>query len=129
MYKNTEQYASSARALTKTDLDKWYAKYIDSSITDSWNASFQENDENKLISIVGNQMSYWLGQTVFGEGAYYVWAGINYVDHLEGYVSEDDFNAEYGVRVLVTLTPEIKFEETLEEVEEDGFSYNKWIIK
>ena len=34
-----------------------------------------------------------------------------------------------GVRPVVSLTSEVKFKETPEKIEQDGFSYNKWIIE
>ena len=122
IYKNETQYANNARALTKGDLDTWYGKYIDSSITDTWDvSSFPANDANKLISTVENQCYYWLSSASSAIGVYVVdpgRRGVNiYVNHA------------LGVRVLVALASEVKFEETPEEVEKDGFTYNKWIIE
>ena len=122
IYKNTNLYATNARAMQKSDLDTWYGKYIDSNITDSWNIDrFPLNTDNKLISTIENGFSYWLSSARNDNGLYYVNSYYRYVDSHNGNT--------YGVRVLVTLTSDVKFNETPEKVEQDGFSYNKWIIE
>ncbi len=126
-YINRAKYANSARAMKKSDLDVWYGKYIDNTITDSWYIdSFPQNADNKLISTVENGYYYWLSSA--------------HHDNLVSYVDPDDrcvfgyddyFVYAYasGVRLLVSLTSEVKFGETPGKVEHDGFSYNKWIIE
>ncbi len=121
-YINTAKYANNARAMKKSDLDEWYGKYIDSSITDSWNIdSFPLNADNKLISIVENGYYYWLSS-----------AGSDFsvcaVAPVSRYMHRG-CDSEGGVRLLVSLKSEVKFNETPEKVEHDGFSYNKWIIE
>lgn len=121
-YINTAKYANSARAMKKSDLDMWYGKYINRSITDSWDIdNFPQNTENKLISTVENGYYYWLSSAGNGDGVYRVSPDNRYVD-----ISSDGAD---GVRLLVSLKFEVKFGETPEKVEHDGFSYNKWIIE
>ncbi len=60
-YKNEHEYVEEARAMKKSDLDKWYGKYIDSAISDSYNITkVPANTDNKLISVVRNGMYYWI---------------------------------------------------------------------
>lgn len=121
-YVNATKYANSARAMKESDLDIWYGKYIDSSISGTWDIdSFPLNADNKLISIVENGYYYWLPTAS-------TWDQVSRVDYDRRRVY-DVFNGSYGVRLLVSLTSEVKFGETPEKVEHDGFSYNKWIIK
>ena len=122
IYENETQYANSARALTKGDLDTWYAKYIDAQYTDSWKIpNFPANTANKLISTVENQCYYWLSSANTGNYVYFVHPVSRRVDYY--------YDRPHGVRVLVSLTSEVKFEATPEEVEKDEFTYNKWIIE
>ncbi len=122
-YINTAKYANSARAMKKSDLDVWYGKYIDNSITDSWDIdSFPQNADNKLISTVENGYYYWLSSAYYDSIVYFVDPGHRFVDN-------DGIDGAFGVRLLVSLTSEVKFGETPEKVVHDGFSYNKWIIE
>ena len=122
MYKNTEKYANSAKVLTKIDLDTWYRKYIDSSIEDTLNLStFPANNENKLISTVENQCFYWIPPAYDHGSLYFMLPEDRSVKVTSAYA--------FGVRILVSLTSEVIFEETPEKIEKDGFTYNKWIIK
>ncbi len=121
-YINTAKYGNSARAMKKSDLDTWYGKYIDNSITDSWDIdSFPQNTDNKLISTVENGYCYWLSSADDDYGVYYVRPDLRFVGNLSDFA--------FGVRLLVSLTSEVKFGETPGKVEHDGFSYNKWIIE
>lgn len=129
MYKNTSLYATNARAMQKSDLDTWYGKYINSDITDSWNIdSFPLNTDNKLIGTIENGFYYWLSSASRSSaGMYY---GARYDGYDGRYVRRDyDGDIAFGVRVLVTLTSDVRFNETPKKVEQDGFSYNKWIIE
>lgn len=123
-YINTAKYGNSARAMKKSDLDIWYGKYVDSNISDSWNIDrFPQNTDNKLISTVENGYYYWLSSAHYGGSlVYHVHPGNRDVHDHGGIRAR-------GVRLLVSLKSEVKFEETPEKVEHDGFSYNKWIIK
>lgn len=130
MYENESQYAiltnnttQNARAMRKSDLDMWYGKYIDNTINDSYNITrFPANTENKLISTVENGFYYWLACAGNSDA-------LNYVTPKYYNVGSGGSGDTRGVRVLVTLSSKVKFEEVPEKVEQDGFSYNKWIIK
>ncbi len=135
MYVNQEKHAIEAKALEKEELDDWYNKYIDNSITDTWGANLSENSGNKLISILTNNMRYflatpYLASDYYGSQAYTLWS----YDADEEYPSiEDGYHNGYGraigIRILVKLDANTAFEETTEKIEKDGFSYNVWKIK
>lgn len=123
-YLNEEQYANSARAMKKSDLDTWYGKYVDSSITDTRNISaFPLITENKLISMVDIGAYYW---TPFALSH----VGMAYVDITSRRIEQHNGSGyAFGVRILVSLAPEVKFSEKPEKIEKDGFLYNKWSIE
>ena len=124
MYKNADLYATDARAMQKRDLYAWYKKYIDSSIDDSWDINLPSNTENKLISTVENGFYYWLCSPAYSSTDY-----IYIVNPETRYVTGTMGKFAGGVRVLVSLTSDVKFKEVPEKVEQDGFLYNKWIIE
>lgn len=107
-YINTAKYGNSARAMKKSDLDIWYGKYVDSNISDSWNIDwFPQNTDNKLISTVENGYYYWLSSA---RRDYCVCYG----DPDSRFVRSYDDCIAFGVRLLVSLNSEVKFEETPE---------------
>ncbi len=121
MYKNGHEYVKEARAMKKSDLDEWYNKYIDDNITDSYNIdSFPANDTDKLISVVENGMYYWLCSAHDA-------IDVCCVSVSRRCVSCADAVA-HGVRVLVTLNSEVKYDKATESEKHDGFTYNKWNI-
>jgi len=84
-YVNRAQYASSARVLTKEDLDYWYNKYIDNTITDSYEPeSFPENKDNKLISTVVNNATFWIATAQDSDSVYFV--------DSDGWIDYDDLS-------------------------------------
>ncbi len=121
-YVNAIQYAKSARAMKAEDLEIWYNKYIDRDLI-GWSSitSFPLNAENKLISTMENGYYYWLPTTSSDFGVPAMFSDIRHIT--------DYGDRACGVRILVSLTSEVKFGETPGKVEHDGFSYNKWIIK
>ena len=121
-YINTAQYANSAKSIKVEDLDIWYKKYIDSDI-ESWSSitSLPLKADNKLISILENGYDYWLSSAGTDFSVPKVFSDIRYIT--------DYGNSACGIRLLVSLTSEVKFGEKPEKVEHDGFSYNKWIIE
>ena len=123
MYKNQELYAENARGLKKSEADEWYNKYIDSSIDDLWNATFPLNTENKLISVMENSLNYWIPECMG-----YAKQGLYFLD-TEYRILNDNSDDTMGIRVLVSLSSDVRFNETPEKIEQDGFTYNKWIIK
>lgn len=122
-YINTVQYANSARVMKDDDFVVWYRKYIDSDITSVWDIGyFPLNTENKLFSTVENGFFYWLASAPVSNLVYCVC--------LDNYCAVNTgADSAYGVRVLVSLTSKVKFKEIPEKIEQDGFSYNKWIIE
>ena len=134
MYVNREKYGIEAKALEKEELDKWYNKYIDNNITDIWEAEFPTNSSNKLMSVLSNNMRYFLAtpclaSSVYGSLARTLWTIVpDYNDNYYTYVSTM-YNGELaGIRILVKLDTNVVFEETTEKIEKDGFTYNVWEI-
>lgn len=128
MYINSNQYAVSSRTITKADVDFWYNKYIDNTITDCGNIEMISNTENKLISTLINNFGYWIATP--GEYFNEFYAIYDYDDIMSCksfYVCFDRVN--FGIRVMVTLSPDAMFDKTSEKLSENGFEYNKWIIK
>ena len=120
MYKNGHEYVKEARAMKKSDLDEWYNKYIDGNIDDSYEiSSFPENNTDKLISVVENGMYYWLCSA-------YDYGTMSCVDPDYRFVG-NLYDGAVGVRALVTLKSEVKYDKA-ESVAHDDFTYNKWNI-
>ena len=121
-YINEMQYANTARAMQKSDLDTWYSKYMNSSIP----RVLPLNTANKLISTVENGYYYWLC-TMSDDAEIYL---LNPASRgVEINKSNQIGNDIMGVRILVSLTSNVKFNNVPEKIEQDGFSYNKWIIE
>ena len=144
MYINEDQGATSAKALTKTDLDNWYTKYItDGTSANTYtSATFQKIYSSpylKYQNLIENHAYYWLSAAyssalVYGVAPYY-----RYV------LRSTNSSLAFGVRVLVTLSSNVYVgNEPTEKrvVTEDGMAfsggeygsettntYNVWSIK
>ena len=124
MYENENLYATTqgARVMSKSDLDTWYNKNIDSTVTNTaYAGTFLANTQNKLMSVIQNDFYYWLCSGFSSLNMYCV-------NGASGYVSNDNGQA-LGVRILVPLTSDVKFNEIPEKLQQDGFTYNKWTIQ
>lgn len=91
----------SATALTKTQLDAWYSKYIVKEADTYTEATFQNiynNNFKKYQTLIDNYSYYWLASTRSSNGRdlYYVYPGGKYVSY--------GSNIAYGVRVLVSIS-------------------------
>ena len=112
-YVNAGQKAISATVLTKSRLDSWYSKYTDagSGANTYTNSTFQKIYSEPYIkyqSIIDNYSFYGL-YTAFQSYSVYRFApGDRKLDPLN-YVVDDYGGNEMGVRVLVSLRPDVKF--------------------
>ncbi len=109
MYVNQNYGATVAEVLTKTKLDSWYTKYINNGETaNAGNKDmFQQIYGTKYENLIDNYSYYWLPQSITSDGMYYISPG----DRCEYYSS----NHEFGVRILVTLSPNVRFDATSTE--------------
>lgn len=132
MYVNEEDYgAASATVLTKAKLDAWYSKYITPG-ADTWTeATFQKIyktstdcvNNGMYESLIDNYSYYWLSSarisySVFDVGSYGRFVG-------------DDYNRAFGVRVLVSLSSEVKLSEEATDTKtvvsrSNEYTYNVW---
>ncbi len=104
MYENEYAKSGSAEVLTKEEFDRWYKKYIDSSVDDTWDvATFPAASTQPLITLAENGSYFWLASPYDTDGLYYVYPYNRLVDSSLG-------NA-FGVRVLVSLTSDVQVKE------------------
>ena len=149
IYENQYANNNTARSIKKSDLDNWYNKYIDSMINDLsdidkiengwWDEVNQiyndprgipSNSENKLISVMSNRFQYLLTTfATWGQYTSYSYSWAKWADEstMVG-INDGEDDGVYGVRILVTLKNDIKFNETPTKLQKDGYSYNKWTI-
>ena len=131
MYVNSNEYAIQARTITKNDVDYWYNKYIDNTVTDCENIEMISTG-NKLLSTLVNKTGYWIA-TLEEEPWINALFGM-YDDDLNDNVFKCDFYTvdydwiNFGIRVMITISPEALFEKNPQKVSEDSFEYNKWTI-
>lgn len=123
-YINESQHAIRAMLFKTINLSTWYKTNIDgtvNNITDMDMRRFPSNTQNKLISTVNNGFNYWLGNYATGDSYVYI------VDKEERYMH---YTAQHtmGVRIIVTIGEGAKFEGKPEKINQDGFTYNKWIF-
>lgn len=126
IYENNYAINNTARTIRKNDLNTWYNKYVDNATSsDEWDIPNDIN--NKLNSIVNIRYDYLLTDAYDDYDTprtfimYARWSrSISYND------GEDD--GVYGVRILVNLKNNTRFNETPTKIQKDGFSYNKWTI-
>jgi len=107
-YVNSAQKATSATVLTKSTLDNWYSKYMGVASADTYtDGTFQQIYAEPYLSyqsIVDNYSYYGLSAAHASDSVYYVHPHFRYV------VSNG--NIAFGVRVLVSLSSDVKFTET-----------------
>lgn len=109
-YINTNQGAQNATVLTKSRLDSWYSKYIESGADTYTHSTFQKIYETSYVSyqnVVDNFSYYWLS-------AAHDSGGLNYVNPRTNIVRNAGLSKSYafGVRILVTLSSDVKFTAT-----------------
>ena len=132
MYVNEEDYdAASATVLTKAKLDAWYSKYITLG-ADTWtDATFQKiyktstNCVNNGMyeSLIDNYSYYWLSSAYNSYSVYNVYPGTMHVRY--------DYNDALGIRVLVSLSSEVKLSEEATDTKtvvsrSNEYTYNVW---
>ena len=104
MYENEYAKSGSAEVLTKEEFDRWYKKYIDSSVDDTWDVStFPTASAQPLITLAENGSYFWLASPYDTYLLYYVYPNDRYVGN--------DHNRAYGVRVLVSLESDVQVKE------------------
>ena len=107
MYVNKSQYGKSATALTKTMLDAWYTKYTGTVNADIETQSiFQKIYQEPYIkyqNMIENYSFYSLFSARYNNYVYFVDPSYRVV-----YGGNDSAYA-FGVRAIVTLTPNVKF--------------------
>ena len=109
MYENEYAKSGSAKTLTKEELDRWYKKYIDSNVDDTYNLDkFPTSSEKTLIKLVETGSHFWLASVYDPDRLYYV----NPYSHRVTYSGSWGRGYAYGIRVLVTLKSDIHVEET-----------------
>ena len=108
MYINRNQYGASARVLTKAILDTWYTKYTDTSnadtyITETFRKIYQA-PYTKYQNMIENYSYYWICTTYSNYSMYSILPNVRSIDGSGG--------TAYGVRVVITLSTDAKFEST-----------------
>ena len=106
-YVNVGQKAISATVLTKSELDRWYSKYTDAGSgantdTDSTFQKIYSEPYIKYQSIIDNYSYYWLSAVYISDFVYYFYPYSRYVFY-------NNFSNAFGVRVLVSLSSNVKF--------------------
>lgn len=129
-YVNKNQKATEATALTKAKLDNWYNKYMGFTNANTYSkATFQSVYTTKYESMIDNYAYYWLSSAYNGNGVYC----LDPYGSCVNYYYYDPF----GVRVLVTLSSDVKFSsekvgtKTLTDprTANNSWTYNVWDIK
>ena len=107
MYENEYAKSGSAEVLTKEEFDRWYKKYIDSSVDDTYDVDeFPVASEEPLITLAENGSYYWLASPKYALALYCVRPS----PFRHVYSSTNGYRA-YGVRVLVSLEPDVQVKE------------------
>ena len=133
-YINTAQKGESATVLTKSRLDEWYTRYTDTPNADTYTRSifqkiYTDPAYQKYQNMVDNYSFYWLSAASNATYLYHVYPNYRYVS--------DGNNYAYGVRVLVSLSSEVKLEKAGTKTVTGGWTttyggdqtYNVWEIK
>ena len=127
---NQNQKATGATVLTKQRLDNWYSKYMGiTSANTHINTTFQSVLGTKYETMVDNYAYYWLSSAYFGSLMYYV-----YPDDCQ---LNSGYDSTRGVRVLVSLSSEVKLSETSVGTKtvtdsrnsNNSWTYNVWNLK
>lgn len=132
MYLNKEQYAISATALTKKEIDLWYNKYMNIENADIWQSNtFRKVYGTKYESLIDNYTHYWLATTY--EYAY-PGAYLYYFSAAGSGGLWRNGGLSLGIRILITLPANVEIEKSTETKtvstrEKEDFSYNVWNIK
>ena len=104
MYENEYAKSGSAEVLTKEEFDRWYKKYIDSSVDDTWDVStFPAASTQPLITLAENGSYFWLASPYDADYLYIVYPSSRFVDNIN--------NRAIGVRVLVSLESDVQVKE------------------
>ena len=104
MYKNSKYKAQTATILTKAKLDEWYNKYQNMTNADTHiYETFQTIYGTKYESLIDNYVYYWLCSAYGNIGVYYI--------HPASHKEDTYYDRAFGVRVLVSLSSEIKLSE------------------
>ena len=103
VYVNEEQKATSARAFDEDYLNSWYSKYINNSNSSKDFEVLYKEPYLKYQNIIDNNSTYWLCMHSYAnpENMFYVWPNPSKL------VSDDNNYSASGVRVLVTLSPDV----------------------
>ena len=110
-YINTSQKAESATVLTKSRLDSWYSKYIVANAdtyTDrtTFQMIYDEPEYHKYQNMIESGSLFWLAEST-GNSYGYMYVVYNNFR----FVGMKD-NFAVGVRILVTLSSDVKFTST-----------------
>jgi len=120
MYESQYAKSGTAKVLKLNNVEYWENKYLGKHTYELLEES------NKLNSMILNNKQYWLG-TYEGDDyeSYFVWG-----DTTEngGRVEIYSIPDVFGIRLLINLKTDIKFNETPSKLQEDGYTYNKWTI-
>ena len=129
-YVNRNEKAISAEVLTKSRLENWYNKYMGRSedLYDS-DEAFQSVYGTKYETIVDNYSCYWLGSTKSARALDLVNPSNRNVGNM--------LLRSFGVRLLVTLSSEVKLSKTSAETKtiidprdySNSWRYNVWNIE
>ncbi len=134
MYVNSNYGATSASVLTKAKLDAWYTKYTTNtaSVNTYDNTTFQKIyktspdcvNNGMYETLIDNYSCYWLS-------AAYLSHSMSFVRPSSMFIDCDGYNRAYGVRVLVSLSSEVKLSEKAVgtktvESRSNEYTYNVW---
>lgn len=122
VYVNRNQYATSAKALNQNEANTWYSKNVDSTKSQlPYISDLPSVTGNKLVSMIENGSFYWFATTQDNSALPFFVPVRNYINRNSTRI--------YGVRVLVQLSSDAKFNKTPQKVQNDGFTYNKWSME
>ena len=127
-YVNEEQHATEATVLTKSKLDKWYERYMNTTNANTYDkTTLQTINGTRYDNLINNYSYYWLSAARSGYGIYSVNPYLRIVD----YFSRNAF----GVRPVVSLSSEVQLKKvdtkTVKDAYEEGktYNYNVWDIQ
>ena len=130
MYLNSNYYAFNAIPLSKERLDNWYCKYITKdSTTDVWkDETFRYIYGTQYESLIDNYSYFWLSNVTDANQEYLYLMRPAYM-RVGGY----DNNCAYGIRMLVSLSTDIKVLKTpINKINilsrEQTYTYNNWSL-
>ena len=132
MYVNEDYGATGASVLTKAKLDAWYTKYTNTASADTYtDATFQKIyktssdcvNNGMYESLIDNYSFYWLSSASV--------SNLVTMPHPLGRFVSNSNDNNYGVRVLVSLSSDVKLSDEAvgtKTVESRGneYTYNVW---